>query len=284
MKQQILKTALAIGVVLFGYSAFSQEADAEGCKDHPFFNRLEKYYIYDCKKNYDEYVFMLGEDQPKTIEGNVTEITYSYDGEFGPKLPSRLQIIKNYENAIQKMGGTKIYTSIKDESEWIGGTFKLEKDGTAYWVGIYNLINNPVDQFSFILLEQDIMMQELEGNEMFDKIDSGEAVTLYVNFETGKSNIQSDSMSIIYDLFGMLKMNPELNIIIEGHTDDIGSKESNLALSESRAESIKSALVNKGVTANRILTKGYGSSKPIADNKSEEGRAKNRRVEVKKQG
>ena len=283
MRKVILKTALAATTIFFANPSFGQEPDAEGCKDHSFFNRLEKYYIYDCTENYNEYEFMMGDDKTQTFEGNVLNITYSYDGPFGPNLPSKLQVMKNYENAIIKMGGKKIYTRTSDDGYWTGGTFYLQKDGTEYWLGIYDLINNPVDQFNFILLTKEGMKQEIEAKEMFDKINSGEALSLYINFETGKSTIKNDSQSIIDELFAMLQNNVALKIIIEGHTDNVGSKETNKTLSESRATSVKNALVKKGISADRIASKGYGQENPVADNKTEEGKAKNRRVEIRKQ-
>ncbi len=80
----------------------------------------------------------------------------------------------------------------------------------------------------------------------------------------------------------MLKENPSLKILIEGHTDNIGKKEVNQKLSEQRAESVKATLVQKGIEEEGIKTTGFGQDKPLSDNSKEEGRAKNRRVEIKK--
>ena len=81
----------------------------------------------------------------------------------------------------------------------------------------------------------------------------------------------------------MLSGNPTLKMIIEGHNDNVGNPGSNKTLSEQRASSVKTALVNKGISTDRIKTVGYGQDKPIADNSTEDGKAKNRRVEIKKQ-
>lgn len=78
-----------------------------------------------------------------------------------------------------------------------------------------------------------------------------------------------------------LQDNPEIEIEIAGHTDDVGSSKYNLQLSEKRAKAVYSYFENKGVGANRIDVKAYGKTKPIASNKTEEGRSKNRRVEFK---
>jgi len=261
---------------------FAKEMDAEGCKDHPFFNRLENYYIDGCKENYNEYEFMMGNDKTQILEGTLIDILYTYDGPFGPNLPSKLQVIRNYENAIAKMGGQKVYSRTTDDGGWTGATFHLQKDGSEYWLGIYDLINNPVDQFTFVLLTVQGMKQEITANEMFEKINSGLPITLYINFETGKSAIKSDSENIVEELYQMMNENPDLKILVEGHTDNVGNKSSNQSLSEKRAASLKTALVTKGISSSKIETVGFGQNQPLADNSTDEGRAKNRRIEIKK--
>lgn len=127
------------------------------------------------------------------------------------------------------------------------------------------------------------MTQDIQASEMFEKLNAGETLTMYINFETGKSSIKNESNSIINESYQMLHKNPDLKIIIDGHTDNFGNSASNKTLSQQRASSVKSALVAKGISAERMKTNGYGQEKPIADNASEEGKAQNRRVEIKKQ-
>lgn len=157
-------------------------------------------------------------------------------------------------------------------------TYKFIKNGKEIWVYV-QLSDGGYDM---VFAEKESMKQDIKANEMFDQINSGKPLLLYINFETGKSTIKNDSQNIIEDLFTMLNTNPTLKIIIEGHTDNVGNKVTNQQLSEQRATSIKSALINKGITADRIKTGGFGQDKPIADNATEEGKAKNRRVEIKK--
>lgn len=283
MKKSVVFTALSTVLILLATNLFAQTEDAEGCQDPRFLNRLPKYYIQECSENYNEYEFVTGEEKTQTIEGTVTEIIYTYDGPYGPSLPSKLQVIRNYENAITSQGGKKIYSRTKDDGDWTGATFSMQKDGKEYWIGIYKMINNPVDQFSFVMLAREAMKQEISANEMFDKINSGNSLTLYINFETGKSTIQNESKGIVDELHKMLTANPSLKIIIEGHTDNVGNKSANQTLSEQRASSVKQALLGKGVAGERIQSAGYGQEKPIADNSTEDGKARNRRVEIKKQ-
>jgi outer membrane protein OmpA-like peptidoglycan-associated protein len=126
------------------------------------------------------------------------------------------------------------------------------------------------------------MKQEVDATSMFQAINKNGSIALYINFETGKSVIKPDSRQIIDQIAEMLKQNPGLKISIEGHTDNVGSEKSNLSLSESRARSVMEAVLAKGIDKARLSTKGWGQTKPIAENTTEDGRAKNRRVEIVK--
>lgn len=101
-----------------------------------------------------------------------------------------------------------------------------------------------------------------------------------LHFQTGKSLIQPESFSTLDKLAEYMKRKPQMNIRIEGHTDNQGSDAANLVLSEQRAESVQKYLISKGVAVTRISTVGRGSSQPIADNSTAQGRAKNRRTEI----
>jgi outer membrane protein OmpA-like peptidoglycan-associated protein len=102
-----------------------------------------------------------------------------------------------------------------------------------------------------------------------------------VYFETGKATLKSESYTELNELAEFLQRKKKVFIEIGGHTDDVGEDELNMTLSQNRAESVKKYLIGKGVSAARITSKGYGETRPIADNGTEEGRQKNRRTEVK---
>jgi len=102
-----------------------------------------------------------------------------------------------------------------------------------------------------------------------------------VFFETGKSILRAESNKALNDLVEVMKLKPGLVIEISGHTDNVGSPESNLKLSADRAIAVKNYLVQHGIAAARITTKGYGDTQPAATNETEEGKQKNRRTEVK---
>jgi outer membrane protein OmpA-like peptidoglycan-associated protein len=124
------------------------------------------------------------------------------------------------------------------------------------------------------------MKQEIQANDIFNALNKDGFISLYINFETGKANILPDSQPIIDQIVLMLNQNKNLQISIEGHTDNVGTNEFNQTLSENRAKSVLNALTTQGIDKSRLSFKGWGSSKPVADNRTEEGKAKNRRVEI----
>jgi len=103
-----------------------------------------------------------------------------------------------------------------------------------------------------------------------------------VNFESGSAKLLPESMSVLDSIANDLLDNPDLNIEIGGHTDNTGSAATNRRLSRERADSVRSYLVSKGIPAARLTTVGYGPDRPIASNKTEDGRAANRRVELRR--
>ena len=100
------------------------------------------------------------------------------------------------------------------------------------------------------------------------------------NFDFNKTEVRPEGRDILDGAVKTLKDNPNVKVAVEGHTDSVGKDAYNKKLSERRAEAVKRYLIRQGIDASRIRTAGYGKSKPIADNGTEAGRAKNRRAEV----
>ena len=101
------------------------------------------------------------------------------------------------------------------------------------------------------------------------------------NFETGKATLEAESYAVLDELVAYLVRKDDQKIELGGHTDNVGSAASNLKLSLDRANTVRAYLLTKGIDPDRVTTHGYGMTVPIADNKTEEGRATNRRTEVK---
>ncbi|MBP93224.1 MAG: cell envelope biogenesis protein OmpA [Flavobacteriaceae bacterium] len=99
-------------------------------------------------------------------------------------------------------------------------------------------------------------------------------------FDTGKSSIKTQSEKVLQDIIAILKEYPNAKFTVEGHTDSVGSESLNMKLSDARALSVKDYLTSNGIDQFRLSSKGFGESKPIDSNKTREGRANNRRVEI----
>jgi len=98
-------------------------------------------------------------------------------------------------------------------------------------------------------------------------------------FETNSAKLQPISMIEIDKLFQLMAENPTVRVQINGHTDNVGKPADNLKLSAARAKSVVDYLVGKGIKISRLVYKGFGETKPIGDNKTDTGRAQNRRTE-----
>lgn len=102
-----------------------------------------------------------------------------------------------------------------------------------------------------------------------------------VQFETGSSTLLSASNELLDQVAKILADHPEIiKVRVEGHTDSVGSNSKNQKLSQARAEAVRVYLEGAGIAADRMVAKGFGEAKPIADNKTPEGRDQNRRVEI----
>ncbi len=111
-------------------------------------------------------------------------------------------------------------------------------------------------------------------------LEKGKRVILRgVNFESNKATLTPDSKDILEIAYKALIANPEVNVEISGHTDDVGNDADNQKLSLERAQAVKNWLVKRGIPSNRMKTVGKGENEPIADNSTEQGRAENRRIE-----
>lgn len=117
-------------------------------------------------------------------------------------------------------------------------------------------------------------------DDLYDLKKDAKLVLSGINFATGSSTILANSAVTLQKVYDSLQALPEVNILITGHTDSVGSDADNQALSMRRANSVKTWLVNKGISSSRIQVVGQGESEPIASNETLDGRAQNRRIEM----
>jgi outer membrane protein OmpA-like peptidoglycan-associated protein len=267
---------LFISALLISTIAIAQDdapQDADGCKDSAIITRMPGSTIHSCEnKEFEQVKVPVSKD----ADGNVIEKTLEGEfhyWEYGTREGvSEIQVFRNFETALKQAGMKIVYedspaviTSNKGET-W----YQLDNKGSFYYQTIITVK----------AIQQEVTA---DASGIADELSKSGHVALYgIHFETGKATILPDSESVLSEIAKMLQQNPDVKVSVEGHTDNVGSAASNQVLSEKRAQAVVAWLSSHGVDGSRLKAKGWGSSKPVEDNSSEEGRAKNRRVELVK--
>jgi OmpA-OmpF porin, OOP family len=267
-----------VGIFFLSASAFAQQKDAAGCKDHPLFNRMPDSWISSCKQlDFNAYAFNLGQGKKEQVEGRYWQANYYPQAGLASK-PSELQILRNFENAVKKLGGAVV------TSERTKETLRLTKDGKDIWIEVWAEFTG---KYGLIIVEKQAMAQEIVANaDVFanDLKSTGHSAVYGIYFDTGKSEVKPESEQAIAEIAKLLKNDAGLKVFVVGHTDAVGSVDSNLKLSMDRADAVVQALIrNHGIAATRLRAYGSGPFAPVASNDTEEGKAKNRRVELVRQ-
>ncbi len=288
--------------LVFSLAAWGDWNDphVEGAKEHP----LLKFYPQASVTEYDQKDFdsaeMLtaykkGAEAPSTVdtmEGKVTKYHYAHKPNTSP-----LEIIRQYEAALKSAGFITIiagkgasYPGMPETNDPDAfGSFRLDRKGKpAVYVQVLASYNGGPEypESHVTIVEIKGMEQKLEANaeSWFDEISKTGRVAVYgINFDTGKATLKPESEKVLAEISKLATGHAQLKLGIEGHTDNIGGAAANKKLSESRAEAVKAWLIKNGANGANFTTTGFGDTKPVDDNKTEAGRAKNRRVELVKQ-
>ena len=274
----------ALTMFAFSSAALAGE-DVGGSKDHPLLTRYPDSFIADYSKNYNATEFQVGAKgaPPKieTVEGDTTTIRYFYNSV--EQQPSALQVIRNYQNAVKQIGGAVVFERLPREGDGGETTLKVTTGGKDVWVKVVpDIFGAPTTSYLLTVTEVAAMAQVVSANELLDELNKNGFIALYINFDTGKADLKQDGTATVKEIAAMLKSNPQIKLSVEGHTDNVGDAAANKKLSEARARSVTAAIVASGIAATRLSAAGFGQEKPVADNRTEAGRAKNRRVELVK--
>ena len=271
-------------VVALPMAAHGQD-DARGAKDHPLLTRYPGSHIVEYEKNFNSVEFAVGskagEPQRKPVEGDATIITYFHNSPEKQMTLGKNSMPRN--NAIKGIGGEVVYERLPKEGDGGETTLEVTTGGKEVWVRAeVGVFSAPTQSYKLWIVEVAAMQQVVTANKLLDELNKNGFIALYINFDTGKSDLKADGKATVAEIVKMLKAAPGLKVGIEGHTDNVGQAAANKALSEARARSVMAAVVAGGVDAKRLSAAGFGQERPIADNRGEEGRAKNRRVELVK--
>lgn len=305
------KTIFFFMTVIFvslGFTTGYAQEDVEDSEDHPMISRYEGSYIKAYEQvDYDRAKFPSGRDddelQTTTLEGKLTKILYVV-----PEGISVLQVQRNYQLALQDAGFEILYEydEKKLDSDYITG---MEKDASYYGKeGSYLLArksheegdiyvsvatsesryHDGLDNHLRVLEEKPMSTGKVEvevsAEAMAKDIDEKGSVRIYgIHFDTDKATIKKKSESTLAEIASLLEQKPELNLGVVGHTDATGSEEHNMDLSKRRADAVVEFLTSKyNISADRLKSRGVGPWAPMASNEDNDGRARNRRVELVK--
>jgi len=305
---EVAATETATAPVNTDFSVENVPISTAALPPFPFFKTPEglenNFNDKDSMIGFDRHFFLAGK-KLIPVEGKLYHNFMNLSNRDTGRKYSEIEFHRNYENAITALGGQKISTTqftraIVDEA---GGLGPVEK----YWRSVaptsayehYSYLIRTPDKEYWIhiatgafpthgyvtVLEKEGMKQSvgfLDASAMKKALDTDGHVALYINFDIDKATLRPDSQSVMDEINKLLTANADLKLSIEGHTDNSGAAEHNRQLSTARARSVFGALVGLGIDPSRLSSKGFGPDKPLASNTSEEGRAKNRRVELVK--
>ncbi|MCD2340018.1 OmpA family protein [Ideonella azotifigens] len=214
---------------------------------------------------------------PLAFEGKVTALVYAFSSKSEKR--SQVEIYRNYEAAIQKLGG-KLLSSPYVDGSYGWHVFRIEQPNQA---PIAVLLRIPYEtRYELTIIEPKAMVQSVQAGQLAKEIADSGFATLYINFDTNQAVLKEDGQAAVKEIAVLLKQQPQLKLSIEGHTDNVGQAADNKKLSQARAEAVLKAVVAQGIDGKRLAAVGRGQEVPVADNRNEAGRAKNRRVELVK--
>jgi outer membrane protein OmpA-like peptidoglycan-associated protein len=246
----------------------------------------EQYLIIGCFFDHD--------DSLKDIFAAVNKDVELLKKEAKQKQKEGIDSIKKYYNSLPVI--TKKNKKEKDLKEGRRLMVKMSKDLTAYKKDCTKSLNEKINnvwakyglenyffevQFCFDDIRITTDINYMPDTAIVKKYKTGQTIVLNnIFFSTAKSTLLPKSFLELDKLVVILKENPTMNISINGHTDGQGEELSNQKLSEDRAKAVRDYLISKGIAPGRLISKGYGETKPVASNDDSEGRRKNRRVEI----
>ena len=263
--------------LLFAVPLTAQKPDAPGCKDPALFpNRMPNYRIEKCETQpFGFYDFFTVKPPKKRVEGEFTFIQYTVDKKEDDR--TGVEVVRNYENALTKIGGT-IQGKDPNQSWWVNGTVTVE--GKQVWAQaekgngkIWLRIVRVKGKQQTIVADAAAFSRDLKT--------SGHVAVEGIYFDTASAALKPESATAVQQIAKLLQNDPNLRVFVVGHTDTVGNVDSNVKLSRDRADSVIKELVSAhGIAAARLRPFGNGPFAPVASNATDSGRAMNRRVEL----
>ena len=259
-----------LAIILSVQAATAQ--DKKGCQDSPLISRFPGSVISDCKDSADDtFSFSMPGAGYKKVEGEYHYLEYR-----SPKTASNAQLARNLGTALRTAGYTMVFES-QGQNKFVGHMGNT-------WIQLEVSSNGEIWEtiVKEIALTQDVVASAAEMSNGLTN--SGHSVVNGILFDTGKADLKPESAPAMEEVVKLLKQNAAMKVYVVGHTDNAGALAGNLDLSNRRAAAVVQMLIAKyGVAAARLQSFGAGPYAPLSSNKSETGRALNRRVELVEQ-
>jgi outer membrane protein OmpA-like peptidoglycan-associated protein len=246
------------------------EADTKSCKDPGWLvKQFAAFKLKECAAKDFDTVNLPLPDGEKAVAGRVWENNYELTDES--KNPVPYVVWKNYVTALQGIGA-KLLTNADDYNHAV---LNRKTPQGEYWYIYLHGSGNEESTGTYNLVTL------IAGGPPPKKC----VLTVYgVNFDFDKDTLRPDSIPVLEQVRLLFANDATYSAEVGGHTDNQGARDYNMKLSGKRADAVKAWLVGKGIAAARITTAGYGDTRPIAPNTSDENKAKNRRVELRRAG
>jgi OOP family OmpA-OmpF porin len=236
-------------------------------------------------QNFNEFEFTImnketNKKEKKKVQGKYWQLLYEVRTPDGERVRdiSKIEFFQNFKNAAMEAGGEIIY------QDAIYLQFRIPKDDGGYsWCQISTVPD--LGQIYMVIVDEKGFKQSVVfgADQLKEVLDKSGKVLLYgILFDLDKSTLKQESEKQLNHIVSLMLKYPDLKIEVQGHTDNQGKPDYNIKLSQARAETVKNYLKLFGIEDNRLNAKGYGESKPVASNDTEDGRSKNRRVELVK--
>jgi len=186
-------------------------------------------------------------------------------------------IFNNAQAAINSSGVKGALLSVDGRDLILSGTISQNVDRDALTAGLSNVDGVRVVEDNMSTFDPEAAKREAQDNFLsaLASIDTSQ-----VAFEPGSVSLTADSRTSLAELIQLLRAYPQFKIRVAGHTDNTGRPEVNLRISKQRAQAVANYLLQRRVGRDQVISQGYGATRPIASNESEEGRARNRRIEI----